>query len=452
MVVDDSSSSPPSPATHNYSVSNGILSIGGYQISGVDVSSLSEVRHAVAFYEEIIQMFQKSPSFSLMDKKKNDYILSAMTKYRDGTPASDLRKEFPQIHKWAKTYRILTAEGVPPSLVHSITDNDSSSPKKYSFLERVYADIRHHHGSDHCKSRSLYHRVNDAFKNISRTICDLFCKTCPTCVAGSNRHRPAAGLRPILTNGFGKRGQVDLIDYQSMPDGKFRYLLNYIDHGCKFLISIPIRAKTASCVAHALFDIFTLIGPPSILQSDNGKEFSGAAMNSKQRREKEDQSDVKGGTLESFTDKELGEVITNIRELWPDCLMVRGSPRHSQSNGGVERVNQTVEKKLAAWMKENKSTKWSVGCRVVMFRYNTQFHHNTRENPYRLTFGQPARVGLCHLPFDRGLLESLATERELNEIVLQMDEKPSNDPIIEITDDPTRQMSQLMIQPTRPLR
>lgn len=216
--------------------------------------------------------------------------------------------------------------------------------------------------------------MSEQFKNIPRNVCDLFCQTCPTCVAGSNRSRPAAGLRPILTNGFGKRGQVDLINFQSMHDGIFRYLLNYIDHECKFLISIPIRAKTASCVAYALLDIFSLVGPPSILQSDNGTEFSGAAMNSTQRRVVEEDAAEKKGKLALFTDEELGAVISKIRELWPDCLMVRGSPRHSQSNGGVERVNQTVQKKLSAWMTENKSTKWSVGCRIVMFWYNTQYH------------------------------------------------------------------------------
>jgi hypothetical protein len=66
-----------------------------------------------------------------------------------------------------------------------------------------------------------------------------------------------------------------------MPDGNFRFLLNYIDHGIKFLFSVPIIAKRASCIALALFEIFTIIGPPMILQSDNGSEFHRAAMNAR---------------------------------------------------------------------------------------------------------------------------------------------------------------------------
>ena len=74
----------------------------------------------------------------------------------------------------------------------------------------------------------------------------------------------SAGHKPILTKGFGARGQVclptvcatasglaaaktcavpsvvavraqvDLIDFQSSPDGQYKFLLNYQDHGTKW--------------------------------------------------------------------------------------------------------------------------------------------------------------------------------------------------------------------------
>jgi hypothetical protein len=93
-----------------------------------------------------------------------------------------------------------------------------------------------------------------------------------------------AGVKNIITFGFGVRGQVDLIDFQSMPDGSFLFLLNYIDHGVKKLTSIPLVAKQASSVAFALLTIFTEQGPPSILQTDNCGEFSGHAHNHVGRR------------------------------------------------------------------------------------------------------------------------------------------------------------------------
>jgi hypothetical protein len=96
------------------------------------------------------------------------------------------------------------------------------------------------------------------------------------------RNRPVVGIKPIITHGFGTRGQVSLIDFQSMPDGDFCLLLNYIDHGVKFFFSIPLNHKHASCIAVALLEIFTVAGPPMILQSDKGNEFNTAAMTKKQ--------------------------------------------------------------------------------------------------------------------------------------------------------------------------
>ncbi len=88
-----------------------------------------------------------------------------------------------------------------------------------------------------------------------------------------------AGIKNIVTKGFSVRGQVDLIDFQSVPDGEFKFLLNYIDHGIKKLTSVPLVAKRASIVAVALLGIFTEQGPPSILQTDIGGEFSDSATN-----------------------------------------------------------------------------------------------------------------------------------------------------------------------------
>ena len=119
-----------------------------------------------------------------------------------------------------------------------------------------------------------------------------------------------------------------------MPDGAFLFLLNYIDHGIKKLTSNPIVAKLATIVAFALLTIFTEQGPPSTLQTGNGGEFSGHVHNHVGRRM----------VLE---DESIDLVIKELKNLWPECQMVRGLPRHSESNGGVKRVNQMVQKKLS---------------------------------------------------------------------------------------------------------
>ena len=64
-------------------------------------------------------------------------------------------------------------------------------------------------------------------------------------------------------------------------------------------------------------------------------------------------------------DAEIDLIVKEIKILRMECKLVRGSPRPSDSNGGAERVNQTVQKKLGAWMVQNKTKQWTVGCRIV---------------------------------------------------------------------------------------
>ena len=49
-----------------------------------------------------------------------------------------------------------------------------------------------------------------------------------------------AGYMPIITHGMNMRGQVDLIDLQSMADGDYKYILNYQDHGIKDAYAEPV--------------------------------------------------------------------------------------------------------------------------------------------------------------------------------------------------------------------
>ena len=52
--------------------------------------------------------------------------------------------------------------------------------------------------------------------------------------------------------------------------------------------------------------------------------------------------------------------------------MVRGRARHSESQGGVKRLNRTCQDKLAKWMSDNNSTNWSVGHNLTQWQINTQ--------------------------------------------------------------------------------
>ena len=77
-------------------------------------------------------------------------------------------------------------------------------------------------------------------------------------------------------------------------------------------------------------DIFCMFGAPFILQSDNGHELA-------------------------------NKIIQNFADMWPEMKLVHGKPRHSQSQGSVERSNQDVWDMLVAWMSDNNMKTWSEG-------------------------------------------------------------------------------------------
>ena len=75
--------------------------------------------------------------------------------------------------------------------------------------------------------------MQDKYTRVPRWALELYTDLCPVCVSALPRKVNTAGSQPIVTKGFQRRGQIDLIDFQSLPDGDYKFLLNYQDHGIK---------------------------------------------------------------------------------------------------------------------------------------------------------------------------------------------------------------------------
>ena len=102
-----------------------------------------------------------------------------------------------------------------------------------SHAGRVFSDLHKIHiAGGHCKSKTMWARVQAKHGvSIPQDVTLAFAKSCPTCTVHKPRKATSAGYKPILTRGFGTRGQIDLIDMQSCPDGTPVLLLNYQDSG-----------------------------------------------------------------------------------------------------------------------------------------------------------------------------------------------------------------------------
>jgi len=122
---------------------------------------------------------------------------------------------------------------------------------------------------------------------------------------------------------------------RSRPDCEYKYIVHAKDHFTRFSWAAPLEKKEAIHVASFLFHVFTQFGPPTILQSDNGKEF-------------------------------VAQIIHDLVALWPETRIINGRPRHPQSQGLIERGNATLEAKLSAWLEEGNREDWSVGLPLVV--------------------------------------------------------------------------------------
>lgn len=257
--------------------------------------------------------------------------------------------------------------------------------------------------------------MSEHYGNIPMTVIKSFISQCERCTEKIKKsNNTGIVVRPITVEELNQRGQVDLVDFQSLPDGEFKFILNYQEHLTKFKFLIPLKSKTAVDVAKALLSIFLQFGAPHVLQSDNGREFTAGII------------------------KELGC-------LWKDLVLVNGRPRHPQSQGSVERSNASVKDSIVAWMRDNNTSSWSTGLPFVQWALNTTYHEAIKMQPYEAVFGQKARMGLkSKIPqeflekitngiFEENMLEALQEEPPSIEpaprrsIVEHVGEKLSND-------------------------
>ena len=100
-----------------------------------------------------------------------------------------------------------------------------------------------------------------------------------------------------------------------------------MDHWSKFHILFPLMHKSAQEVALNLQDrVFSVVGVPRILHSDNGREF-------------------------------VNNIVHTVTKEWPgDVVIVNGRPRNPKCQGLVEQGNHMVEKLLGARLYEYEGT------------------------------------------------------------------------------------------------
>ncbi len=78
-------------------------------------------------------------------------------------------------------------------------------------------------------------------------------------------------------------------------------------------------------------------------------------------------------------------------------------------------------------MKSNNSKHWSIGCKIIQWRINTQYHHTLKNTPYRLVYRMNPHCGISNLPFLEDILNTLVTEAGLNDVLPHLDKDCAKD-------------------------
>jgi hypothetical protein len=277
-----------------------------------------------------IQRKERFVSFFLEKNNFNFNVLtkSAYLKLIDEVKAAYASKSKTQQQRRRVKRYDLVKENDNFRLIQSGTQEN---PSYVVPIEEVFDIIETAHiSSGHGGRDRIRHCLQHKYHNITFDMISTFLNSCETCHAKKSVRSSGFVVKPIVEKSYLNRAQVDLIDMQSRPDGEFRWILVYQDHFTKRVSTKAIKRKSGLDVSEALIDIFAETGIPRLLHTDNGREFK-------------------------------NKHVRSLKEMFPGMDFVHGRPRHSQSQGSVERANQDIEKMLACWMRENNCSKWVFG-------------------------------------------------------------------------------------------
>ncbi len=286
-------------------------------------------------------------------------------------------KEFRETHKygykWVRTFWIQTIE-LPDGTSKTILRRKES---KYASGGRIVVSCEYvldaidewHRKRSHLGQERTHAFCKDKYYNCTQALVKIYCETCHVCMRKNPTVTAMKGSRkPIRSNGFRDRFQIDLIDFRKMrkrdPFGVLmRWIVTIKDHCTGFTHISAIPRKTARYVAHRLQEYFGLIGYPSIFHTDNGKEFTARV------------------------------ILSFLRQLNPSIITVTGRPRQPSDQGSVQSMNRFVKRIIGSELAERRlageNPNWTKILGAVVSTINSQHGRSLNStSSYKAIFGQ----------------------------------------------------------------
>ena len=180
---------------------------------------------------------------------------------------------------------------------------------------------------------------------------------------------PVVPMKPLTCSGPGELLHVDFTSIEETVPLKEEPVIQNVlvlqDHFSKYVVMYVVKDQTACTAAETLRSgYFGLFGAPAYLVSNQGKAF-------------------------------MGHIITHLCDLY-GVQKLRPSPYHAQTNGQVERMNQTIIHMIGK-LEEDKKACWSEHLPKLLLAYNATCSTVTRYSPYYLLFGRRSRIPVDYL-------------------------------------------------------
>ncbi|XP_072037234.1 uncharacterized protein [Amphiura filiformis] len=219
------------------------------------------------------------------------------------------------------------------------------------------------------------------------------CRSCDICQRTFPKGRVTKvplGSMPIIDVPF-SRIAMDLVGpiFPSTERGH-RFILTVVDYATRFPEAVPLRNIDSISVAEALLDIYSIVGFPREVLSDQGRQFTSEVMAEVNR-------------------------LLSIRQLTTTAW-------HPMTNGMCERFNGVLKASLRK-MCEERPRDWDRYINALLFAYRETPHASTGFSPFDLLYGRSVRGPLGMLKeFWTGQIEEPETKTTF-EYVLDLQDR-----------------------------
>ena len=229
-----------------------------------------------------------------------------------------------------------------------------------SFRRRILETA--HDKMQHMGARRVTRLVKKRFTwpGVGKDIID-FCRACPVCQKCDKRKGRQALMieRPVMSEPFEVLG-IDLVGPFKAGKGGCTHLLTAICMATRWPEAIPLKSITARSVATGLLDIFSRVGIPRQLLSDQGAQFTGSVL----------KHVCEGLHIEA----------------------IKTTPYHPEGNGVVERMHGPLCAMLKKAAREGQD--WVSQVPFALFALRAAPNRDTDFSPFELVYGRRVRTPL----------------------------------------------------------